>query len=358
VAVAEQRTPKWIPVLLPFVVGLLGSEIYSLRRNFSESFGAVLASLYYIPIVIAAITLGTRPAVIVALAAGAAHGFAAVVGHGDLWVEPVGQTVLFVAVALMVAKLAEWRAGKRQPSPDQAPEESLATAVNGTNVSETGLLSRVMVGLVRQFRTPVTSIEGAGWVLDDPRLPDDKRQELVGIVRKEAHRLNRVLGDVLDFTQPRRLRLRMIDVSALIDDVIQLANPKELGQRHKFNKNVARDLPALRGDSEQMRQVLLNLVMNAIQATPGGGHIDISAEVENDHFVIAVKDYGQGIPPAAVDKIFDPFFTTREHSLGLGLPVALRIVTEHGGRIAVDCRESDGTCISVILPVGAAPRVR
>jgi signal transduction histidine kinase len=207
------------------------------------------------------------------------------------------------------------------------------------------------VALVRQFRTPVASIEGAGWVLEDSRLPDEKRQEFVGIIRKESHRLDRVLSDVLDFTRPRKPRFETASISTLIDEVIRLAGPKDHGPFFLFKTDIAPDLPPLRCDPEQIRQTLLNLAMNAIQASPGGGQIEISARVEQNFVVIRIRDHGRGIPAAILDRIFDPFFTTHESSLGLGLPVALHTVTEHGGRIAVEGTSGFGTCMCISLPV-------
>ncbi len=163
-------------------------------------------------------------------------------------------------------------------------------------------------------------------------MADNKRRELVGIVRKETHRLNRILMDVLEFTQPRSPRFRMIDLSKLVDDVIPLAGTKD-GRPFTVTKNIPSDLPVLRGDPEQIKQVLLNLIMNSNQAMPAGGEVEISARIEGDTFVIAVRDHGTGVPAAAVDRIFEPFFSTYEHRLGLGLALALRIVREHGGRI-------------------------
>jgi len=110
-------------------------------------------------------------------------------------------------------------------------------------------------------------------------------------------------------------------------------------------------LPALRADPEQLRQVLLILIKNATEASTDGGQIEISAVAEDEKLVFRVRDYGLGIPAAAVDKIFQPFFSTRERSLGLGLPAALRIVKDHGGSIFVDSHEREGTCISVVLPL-------
>jgi signal transduction histidine kinase len=149
----------------------------------------------------------------------------------------------------------------------------------------------------------------------------------------------------------------MVNLSPLVDDVIRLASPKDHGPILLFHKDIPPDLPLLRCDPDQIRKVLLNLAMNSMQASPGGGQIEISARLEEGNVVIRVSDRGRGIPLEARDKIFDPFFTTHENSLGLGLPVALRIVKEHRGSIGVDVREK-GTCVSVILPVGPANRDR
>jgi signal transduction histidine kinase len=348
-----------VAVLLPFAVGLLGSQAYSSVAAYSPALAFVLGSLYYIPILIAAIVLGARAALFVALAAGAAYALGAAMAQGAPWIESVAQTLLFVCVALTTAKLAQWRAETHLTTiRGQAAHDSEVTAPEqAATQNDADALSRVIVGLVHQFRTPVTSIEGAGWVLDDPGLPDDKRRELVGIVRNEAHRLSCVLSDVMEFTQPRRRRFRAINVPALVDDVIQLAGTKS-GGLYILVKNIPPDLPAIRGDPEQLKQVLLNLVMNSIQATPAGGQIEITATSDEDTVLISVKDQGRGIPPAAFDRIFDPFFTTDKHRLGLGLPVALRIVTDHGGKIVVDSQRNEGTCFCVTLPKGSTPLVK
>jgi signal transduction histidine kinase len=91
--------------------------------------------------------------------------------------------------------------------------------------------------------------------------------------------------------------------------------------------------------------------MNSVQASPGGGQIEISARIEAEYAVIRVKDHGRGIPPSILPKIFDPFFSTSENSLGLGLSVAAHIVSGHGGRMAVEATSCHGTCIHVSLPV-------
>jgi len=140
-----------------------------------------------------------------------------------------------------------------------------------------------------------------------------------------------------------------------VDEVIQLSSPKDRNTACVLKKSIAADVPPLRGDPEQLRQVLLNLIVNSMQASPNGGQIEISADVEDEQLIIKVKDDGPGIAAQAVDKIFEPFFSTHDRSLGLGLSTALRIVTEHGGSIALDRNQHEGTCISVKLPLSPSP---
>ena len=344
-------TRKWAPVLLPFTVGLLGSNLKSLQPGTAA--GEVLASLYYIPIVIAAMSHGSRAAVVVSLAAGGSQGLMAWLARGDPLVGPLEELMLFLCVGVTTAKLAEWLKDRPVPVPpvkDSQPE-SLAQSFNQVqDTSEMPALGRVVTGLVRQFRTPVASIEGAGWVLEDSGLPDEKRQDLVGIIRKESRRLDRVLSDVLDFTRPRKPRYETVVLSKLVGEVIRLAGPRDHGPFLLFKTDIPPDFPSVRCDSEQIRQALLNVAMNAVQASPGGGQIEISARVEEQHTVIRVKDHGRGIPPAILPAIFDRFFTTHENSLGLGLSVAAHIVREHRGKIAVEVTSEQGTCMSMSLP--------
>jgi two-component system, NtrC family, sensor histidine kinase HydH len=263
-----------------------------------------------------------------------------------------------VALSAGVGWTAAWLAARRRRTalPAALPRGPDGSG-EGRDGSQMPVLNRVILGLTRQFRTPVAAIEGAAWVLKDSRLAEDKRQELIGIVRKESHRLSRILSDVADFAQPHRPpRLQKVDLAALLNEVIQLSGSQDGVAPIRFHMDIAPGLPPVRCDPEQIRQVLLNLVMNAIQASPAGGQIGILVRLEGSNVVVTVQDSGEGIPAAARDQIFDPFFTTRGNNLGLGLPVALRIVAEHGGSLALAETSPQGTSISAVLPVNPALR--
>ena len=162
---------NWLPVVLPFTVGFLGSSVdASLPANFS-SWGPLLGSLYYVPIVVAAIMLGTRSALVVALGAGGAHVFAGRLGRGDVQVETIVQSILFVCVALVAARFAQRRVDAVEPVYGGGPPQDAVAKISDDtpNGDQMSAMSRVVMGLVRQLITPVTSIQGAGWVLGDPQ---------------------------------------------------------------------------------------------------------------------------------------------------------------------------------------------
>lgn len=345
----------WPPVLVLFGVALLGSVVHCSLAPEVGAWREVLPSLFYLPIVMAAINLGIRAAVSVAFAAGLSHVVASAIGCGDTWIRPFTETILFVCVGFTAAKMTrihESLAAGHHPLSQRHGEESLENAFRDTaSVRQLPAFGQIVAGLIRRFRTPVSSIEGAVWLLEDAHLTREKRDEFVRIIRTESQQLERALADIQEFTQPRKPRMRKADLSRLLDDVIQLAGLRESRAVFLFRKDLPPSLPALNCDPEQITKMLLNLAMNAIQATPEGGQIIWVARAGEGQVVVSIRDFGRGIPPGIVDRVFDPFFTTREGGLGLGLTVARQIAIAHGGTIRVDDISDRGTSISVALPL-------
>ena len=336
--------------MLLVAVGLVATNAHGLMQSFA-GWGHAMSSLAHIPIVAIAIRRGVVAGALTAAAGAMLHVGMRFAGDECGWAALLVDTALFLGVGVIAATLG----AAKTTAPSHRPRE--ASALEGSHSApeawQTSMLTRVIVGLVRQFGTPVASIEGAGWMLEDSQLPEEKRREFVGIVRKESHRLSRILSDVLAFTRPREPLVQQLDIATQVDEVIHLAAPKDRGPAIFFEKDIPPDLPHIRGDAEQVRQALLNVVLNAVQASPSGGRIEISARVEGNNCVIAVQDAGTGIPEVALGRIFEPFFTTHEGSMGLGLTVAQRIFTEHGGKITVDQSTERGTRVSIVLPVGS-----
>ena len=159
-------------------------------------------------------------------------------------------------------------------------------------------------------------------------------QECLEIIEKESQRLNRLLTSFLDFARPRAPRFQLTDVRAVIGSVALLAAHATGTSAIAIGQQADPDLPEIECDPEQLKQVLLNLVINAIQATPDQGQVRLHASHSDNRVCIAVHDEGCGIAPELSDQLFDPFFTTKEQGTGLGLAVASKIIEQHGGILA------------------------
>jgi signal transduction histidine kinase len=211
-------------------------------------------------------------------------------------------------------------------------------------------IGQLSAGLAHEIRNPLASIGGAASILMK-NASEERRQEFLEIIEKESKRLNRLLTKFLDFARPRAPQYQPVDVGALVEPVIDLAT-HGIGPRPvRISTQVSTDLPLITCDPEQIKQVLLNLTINAIQAMPEGGGILVSTRKNSTRVIIEVKDEGIGIRPEHLDKIFDPFFTTKDTGSGLGLSVAHQIITQHGGILTAQNNAERGATFSVSLPL-------
>jgi signal transduction histidine kinase len=340
------------PVFIFFVIALLGNWLHCAFRIPLAPWGDVLPSLYYLPVVAAGIRMGAAAAIGVALAGGASHAVASAFGCGDSWSRVLMETALLVCAGAIAARMTQFQAVR----PGAGAAGHRGASIDPTHGAtqrdrQIPALTQIVTRLVHRFRTPVSSIEGAAWLLEDGSIPEEKRGEFVGIIRKESGQLDRALSEVLEFMRPQEPRFRETDLTRLLDEFIQRTTPKEKGPPLLLHKDDPSDSALVWCDPDQVRRLLYNLATNAIQATSSGGAINFSVHPRGDDVVISVKDQGRGIQPKVLTQIFDPFFTTRENSLGLGLTVAQQIAEAHGGSIIVEDTSENGTCITVALPI-------
>jgi signal transduction histidine kinase len=212
-------------------------------------------------------------------------------------------------------------------------------------------------GVAHELNNPLNNIILTAHMLqeDYDRLDDTERKEMVDDVVKEATRAQRIISNLLDFARESGSRMEPLDLSRLVRETIDLvANQLKLSGI-KIEFQAADHLPRVHGDSQQLQQVFLNLILNARDASQKGDKIQVMVVPADEPGFLAVKviDSGCGIPAQILPFIFDPFFTTKEASkgTGLGLSVSQGIVAKHGGRILVHSREGQGTTFTVLLPV-------
>jgi signal transduction histidine kinase len=231
-------------------------------------------------------------------------------------------------------------------------------------------LGQMAAGLAHEVKNPLGAIKGAAQLLSEPQggeKLDPSTKEFLSIIVEEVDRLNRVVGSVLDYARPSKGNPGAVDVNAVVRRTLQLLASDRA--ECAFDFELAPELPAVRADAEQLHQVLMNLVQNAIQAMKGAGVITVSTRVRParslpyvttappapDFVEISVRDAGPGIAPQVLKNLFVPFFTTKEKGTGLGLAISQRMVEGVGGRIEVVSHPGAGSTFSVLLPTALDP---
>ena len=238
----------------------------------------------------------------------------------------------------------------------------LAEEINALSeeAARSGALQTEFISSVsHELRTPLTAIGGwAETLMYDEAIQGDSRRG-VEIVGRETGRLTKMVEELLEFTRIQdgrfRLNVERMDIGAEVEDAIFTYS--RLMQREEITLHCegAEDLPAIEGDPERLRQVLLNLLDNAVKYGRDGGAIEVSLD-ENDGWVrIAVRDHGPGIPPAELPRVKEKFYkgSGKERGSGIGLAVCEEIVTRHGGRLTIENAPDGGVLATVLLPVNA-----
>jgi signal transduction histidine kinase len=171
------------------------------------------------------------------------------------------------------------------------------------------------------------------------------------VIRGEVARLNGIVQEFLQLARAPALQRAPVAVATLLHEVASLMEAEAKAHAVRLTLRVPAGLPALVVDPRQLKQALINLLLNAIQASPPGGAVQVTAAVETEALRIAVIDSGSGIAPDMLERIFDPYVTTKPQGTGLGLPIALRIIQAHGGTLDISSALGRGTTAEVSLPI-------
>lgn len=212
-------------------------------------------------------------------------------------------------------------------------------------------LGELMAGVAHEVRNPLTAISGFVQLLKDGE-QDPQRLEYTHTVLKEVRSINRVIQQLLDFARPRPSLHQKVMLNQIINESLILVKTRGLEARINFHVNLNQELPEIYADGELLKQVILNLLINAVQSINAKGDIDISTQaISDDRQEIRISDNGCGIPEAIRKKIFDPFYTTKSSGTGLGLSISQRIIASHGGDIMVESELNRGSTFIIVLPV-------
>lgn len=214
------------------------------------------------------------------------------------------------------------------------------------------LIGELAAGVAHEVRNPLTAITGYLQLLGIDFALDDPRREFTNIISMEVSRLNHLIDQLLYFSRPLPPHFIKTDVNKVLNETLLLLDNPAIRKNVTFSTIFKPDLPRVKIDIDQFKQVLINIILNGIQAIEDDGKITIKTymDTENGYVAIDISDTGVGIPPEKIPRIFDPFYTSKEKGTGLGLSVADKIMEVHRGYIEVSSEPEQGTCFTLYLP--------
>ena len=211
-------------------------------------------------------------------------------------------------------------------------------------------MGELTAGVAHEVRNPLGIIRASVQLMEDAECSRERVREAAEVIKQEIDRLDRVIKALLDFGRPATPTMRPVAVSQVLEDVALFSRTFASRAHVQIVEKYSDTAPDVVADSEQLKQVFVNLISNAVQAMPGGGTLTIETGAEEGFVFIRFSDTGPGIPDDMRDKIFDPFVSTRDDGTGLGLTIVHRIVDEHDGHIEVASEPGNGTTFTVWLP--------
>lgn len=315
---------------------------------------------YYLPLLLTAIWFGWRGGLLAAAFSGllyVPHILMSWQSHPEYRASQYVEIGMFFVIGALTGVLADHERAQRRKVEDTAHKLSEVYAQLQASFDQLrradrlSALGELSAGLAHEIRNPLGSIEGAVQILRRQELPGETRQEFGDLAQKEVNRLKGLLTNFLEFARPQAPKRIPTDPAALLYSVSKLTAETAKMSNVQIRIETADHLESVSVDPEQMKQVLLNLVINAIQAMPDGGEVVLRTTRQGNSVMLEVQDQGCGIPPEDLERVYNPFFTTRPSGTGLGLSIAYQIVNQHSGHIAARNNPGRGMTFTVALPV-------
>jgi len=229
----------------------------------------------------------------------------------------------------------------------QRNREMEATLAQQGKMASLGVLSS---GVAHEINNPLGVILGYAAYLEGKMSEDDPGYRYIHEIKRESKRCKKIVQDLLNYARTPKPVLKETDINALLQQIVDFAANHTDMHDVKVVMELEKGLPAALLDGDQMRQVAINLILNAGAAMGKGGVLNVSTSIEDGHAVIRFRDNGSGVAQENLEKIFEPFFTTKEKGTGLGLAITKQIVEQHQGSIAIESQPGSGTTVTVRLP--------
>lgn len=305
---------------------------------------AILQRLYYIPIIFSAYWFGSKYGFLTAFLTGlfyAPHIF-------FQWsFDPMESFTQYVEICmfLIIGTLVGLLTDIEKKQYKELNEANLKIH----RMDRLSLLGQLAAGLAHEIRNPLGSLIGSIDILKDGFDKNDKKYEFLAIIDKEIHRLRNKLDEFLKFAKPSPPQKIPNNLNDVINAAISLTKESASKNSIEFELNLNNKMPLIPIDGELIKQILINLILNAIQAMPEGGKIQILSSFDNFSISFSIKDEGNGIPHSELEEIYKPFYTTKENGTGLGLSVVKELVVSMNGTIFAESGDN-GTCFNLRIP--------
>lgn len=312
--------------------------------------------LYYIPIILAGFWYGLTGGLITAISVTACymfyyqnHPIHEFNLHSEMFFYIIVGTVTgFLSSMERKQKIQFEDTAKRLSSAYNDLESTFEQLRKADKLAAVGELS---AGLAHEIGNPLGSIKGAVNVLEEDYDKTDVKYEFIEIIKNEIERLNNLVTEFNRFAKSSSSHFTYVEVDEIIQSVVRLTRNSADQQNVNIEYEVIDPNYSVYVDVEQIKQVLLNIIINGIHAMPGGGKINISADSDKDFIYIYIADQGRGVARNELDRIFEPFFTTKDTGTGLGLSISYQLVNKNGGDIKADINNNGGLTFTVSLPV-------
>jgi len=314
---------KWVSIFILFL------SIYLLETLAPSDYQGILFRLYYLPIFMGSLLEGLKGGILCAT-------FAVLI---SLSISPiflnkmdlVCEIVLFYLFGIVTGFLV---------NKERAEREKFKQA------EHLALLGRAAAAIAHELKTPIVVIGGFANILQKRISPEDPSWKKLDIILKETKWMEDMVHGILDFSKPLQLKLKPIEIQPLLKEVINLIR---VGSKTEIELNFLTQIPKVKVDSDRFKQVLINLINNAVQAAPNKP-VKINVFFQKNQVVIEITDQGPGIPEEYKEKIFEPFFSTKVRGTGLGLAIVKKIINAHQGQISFQSRPAKGTTFIVSIP--------
>jgi signal transduction histidine kinase len=211
-----------------------------------------------------------------------------------------------------------------------------------------------LASLAHEINNPLQAISSCVDLISEYHLSEEETQQYLKSVKDEINRLTQISKRILDFSRPAKTELVRTDIRWVMDHILKISRKQIEHAKIVVQTSIPEKLPDVMASPDELGQVILNLIINAVESMPDGGKVHVKVNVLNDQVEISIHDTGKGIPESQLSFIFDPFFSTKEDGSGLGLAISYKIIERFGGKLTAESLLTQGSVFTITLPYNNA----